>query len=113
MGFILVYGRLIGYSRIVMKVCHACRKELSLGPRVGRKDECPHCRADLACCLNCRFYDRSAPKQCREPIAELVREKDKANYCDHFLFKETAATDVPAKDGPASTRKALDDLFKK
>jgi hypothetical protein len=96
-----------------MKACHKCRKELSIGREVGRKDECPHCHADLRCCLNCKFYDRSAPKQCREPIAELVREKDRANYCDHFLFKETAAAGAPVKDGETSNRKALDDLFKK
>jgi len=95
-----------------MKACHKCRKELSIGPRVGRKDECSHCHADLHCCLNCKFYDRSAPKQCREPMAELVREKDKANYCDFFQFKETA-TGAPVKDGETSSRKALDDLFKK
>ncbi len=96
-----------------MKVCHACRKELSPGREVGRKDECPHCHADLRCCLNCRFYDRSAPKQCREPIAELIREKDKANYCDHFVLAETTFAGMPAKDGETSARKTPDDLFKK
>lgn len=95
-----------------MKACHACRKELSLGREVGRTDECPHCRADLRCCLNCKFYDRSAPKQCREPIAELVREKDKANYCDLFVFSETGTAGSPVPDTEI-TRKALDDLFKK
>ena len=95
-----------------MKACHACTKELALGREIGRRDECPHCRADLRCCLNCRFFDRAAPKQCREPIAELVKEKDGANYCDHFLFKESTAG-APAKDGETSSRKALDDLFKK
>ena len=95
-----------------MKACHACKKELALGREIGRKDECPNCQADLHCCLNCRFFDRSAPKQCREPIAELVREKDKANYCDLFLFDEAAAG-ARTGDGPENARKALDDLFKK
>ena len=95
-----------------MKVCHACGKEFATGREIGRKDECPFCTADLHCCRNCRFFDRSASKQCREPIAELVREKDKANYCDLFQFKETMAG-IPAKDGEVSSRKALDDLFKK
>jgi len=95
-----------------MKVCHACGKELTLGREIGRKDECPNCHADLRCCLNCKFYDRSAPKQCREPIAELVRDRDKANYCDHFVYSEagTAGSPVPHTD---KTKKALDDLFKK
>ena len=95
-----------------MKVCHACNRELALGREIGWRDECPFCNADLRCCLNCRFHDRSAPKQCREPIAELVKEKDRANYCDHFLFKESTAG-APVKDGETSIRKALDDLFKK
>lgn len=95
-----------------MKVCYACKKELTLGREVGQKDECPFCRADLRCCLNCRFYDRSAPKQCREPIAELVREKDKANYCDLFVFSETGTAGSPVTD-TEKPRKALDDLFKK
>ena len=95
-----------------MKACHKCLKELSVGREVGRKDECPHCHADLVCCLNCRFYDRSSPKQCREPIAELVREKGKANYCDHFVFSETGTTGSSAPE-TVTTRKAVEDLFKK
>jgi hypothetical protein len=95
-----------------MKVCHACKKELALGREIGRRDECPYCHADLRCCLNCRFFDRSAPKQCREPIAELVREKDRANYCDPFSFAESEEG-AQRRDNPDKTRKALDDLFKK
>jgi hypothetical protein len=95
-----------------MKACHACKKELALGREIGRRDECPYCHADLRCCLNCRFFDRTAPKQCREPIAELVREKDRANHCDLFLFAEAAVGSRTGGD-PENTRKALDDLFKK
>jgi hypothetical protein len=45
-------------------------------------------------------------------MAELVREKDKANYCNFFQFKETTAG-APVKEAETSSRKALDDLFKK
>lgn len=93
-----------------MKLCHACKKELSLGREIGRRDECPFCHADLHCCMNCRFYDRSAPKQCREPQADLVREKDKANFCDFFVFSDRTAT---AGNDAGKARAALDDLFKK
>ena len=95
-----------------MNVCHACRKELSVGREIGRRHECPFCHADLRCCLNCRFFDRSAPKQCREPIAELVREKDKTNFCELFSFAETGPG-ARRGDDPDKSRKALDDLFKK
>jgi hypothetical protein len=95
-----------------MKACHACKRELILEREIGRKQDCPFCHADLRCCLNCKFFDRSAPKQCREPVAELVREKDKANFCDHFVYSETGTAGSPDPDREKA-KKALDDLFKK
>lgn len=94
-----------------MRNCHACRKEFPRELKIGRKDACPSCGADLRCCLNCTFHDRSAPKQCKEPVAELVKEKTKANFCDYFAFAESR----PAAAGTQTeeARKALDSLFKK
>jgi hypothetical protein len=94
-----------------MKICHACKKEIALELKVGRKDACPSCGADLRCCLNCRFHDPVVSKQCRETMAELVREKEKANFCDYFVFAQdrVAAPDA----GGARARKALDYLFRK
>lgn len=95
-----------------MKVCYRCGKELALGRETGRRDECPFCRADLHCCRNCRFYDAAAPKQCREPAAELVRDKEKANFCDFFQFGGgRSEADSPAERTRA--RAAADDLFKR
>jgi hypothetical protein len=94
-----------------VKLCHACKKALDLGREVGRRDDCPFCHADLHCCLNCRFYDRAAPKQCREPVAEYVKEKARANFCDFFAFTETAA--APGRGTPDAARAALDRLFRK
>jgi len=95
----------------IMKTCHACKEGLSGELKVGRKDECPFCGADLRCCLNCVFYDRAVSKQCRETVTELVREKEKANFCDYFVFAENRITAADA--GSTQARKALDDLFKK
>lgn len=52
--------------------------------RVGRRDECSQCSADLHCCKNCRFYDASSYNECRESSADVVREKERANFCDYF-----------------------------
>ena len=93
-----------------MKNCHSCARELSIGRSVGRSDVCPFCGADLHCCLNCKFYDRTVSKQCREPAAELVKEKARANFCAYFVFTE-ARNSAPADAGDA--RRALDDLFRK
>lgn len=94
-----------------MRTCHACKKEIPGEAKVGHKDDCHSCGADLRCCLNCLFYDRAVSKQCRETIAELVREKEKANFCEYFVYAENRIT--AADVGVARTRTALDDLFKK
>jgi hypothetical protein len=94
-----------------MRTCQACKKEIAGELKVGRRDACPFCGADLRCCLNCLFFDPAVSKQCRETIAELVREKAKVNFCDYFVFMEGRIT--PLDTGVAEARKALDDLFKK
>jgi hypothetical protein len=95
-----------------MQICYACKRQLVIAKSVGRRDECTFCGADLHCCFNCRFYDRAAPKQCKEPVAELVKEKGKANFCDYFVFMES--TGPGSLDAAAETaRQALNDLFKK
>ena len=94
-----------------MKVCRACKKELSIGREVGRKDECPFCGADLHACLNCKFHDRSASRQCREPLAEPVKEKEKANFCDYFVFAEASTGALAAETD--KERKELEGLFRK
>jgi hypothetical protein len=94
-----------------MRTCHACNKEIAGELKVGRRDACPSCGADLRCCLNCLFYDPAVSKQCRETVAELMREKAKANFCDYFVFVEGRIASPDA--GGSQARKALDDLFKK
>lgn len=94
-----------------MKICHACGKEVVLPHRAGRKDACPFCRADLRCCLNCTFYEPAAYNQCREGQAERVLEKDRANFCDFFRFRE-GGTGTAARVA-LPTRDKLDALFKK
>lgn len=95
-----------------VKTCHACKKELSIGRSVGRKDACPSCGADLRCCLNCTFFDPAASKQCREPVADRVKDKSKSNFCDFFTFSEQAASSR-TQTASDEARKILDDLFKK
>jgi hypothetical protein len=97
-----------------MYVCHACRKEIDLGVSgtAGRRDDCPHCRAALHCCLNCHAYDESMRYGCREPQAEPPSEKERANACELFVFKKGER--VARQEDPRSQAlKALDALFKK
>ncbi len=54
---------------------------------MGRRDQCPHCGADLQCCKNCEFWDVSAHNQCREKITEYIPDREAANFCSFFTFK--------------------------
>lgn len=65
-------------------ICHQCKKEVPILGVVGRREECPFCRADLHVCMNCAHYDTKAYNECREPQADRVLEKDRGNFCDFF-----------------------------
>lgn len=94
-----------------MKVCHFCSRELDLPAGVARTDSCPHCKSDLKCCRNCRFFDPGFNNQCREPQAEWTPDKEKANFCEFFEYREQGATASTASKKDA--RSAFDSLFKK
>ena len=93
--------------------CHACNAavELQAGERVGFRDCCDRCGADLHVCLCCAHHDPSAYNECRESQSEHVSQRDRANRCDWF-----AASDREGGAGSASRDEPLADLealFKK
>ncbi len=68
--------------------CWKCGASLaSLSLPLRRLDICTACRAELHVCKLCVDYDPGRAKQCREPTAEEVRDKEHANFCDHFKPK--------------------------
>tara|TARA_Y100001970_G_scaffold125403_1_gene155155 strand:+ start:213 stop:482 length:270 start_codon:yes stop_codon:yes gene_type:complete len=86
-------------------------------------------------CLNCKFWDLDYSNQCRENQAELVREKDKANFCEYYkpldilrpevkkdkadwqkiesLFSGSQNLDSLSNETESSVIDSLEDLFKK
>jgi len=93
-----------------MNICHKCKKEIADDFFVGRQTQCPHCGADLHCCLNCSFYEIGAYNDCREPQAERVLEKDRSNFCDYFNFKQSSNAPDTAH---SNAKNKLEALFKK
>jgi len=91
--------------------CYRCQSPIELEGKPTRSDTCPQCGAYLRCCRNCRFYEPAAHNQCREPQAELVSDKEMANFCDYFEVAtgRQAATDT-RKD---EALRKLNELFKK
>lgn len=91
-----------------MKTCFKCATPLNL-EFVSRRDACPMCGSDIRVCLNCTFYDEGKANKCRETQAELVKEKDRANYCDYFRFKEEGRK----KSGKEEADRLWKELFRK
>jgi hypothetical protein len=75
---------------------------------VGRSADCPQCRAELRVCRLCAFFDQRASNQCREPQAELVREKERANFCDYFKPRAPEGQTAPPGE---QARAGLEALF--
>ncbi|MBK6743405.1 MAG: hypothetical protein IPG66_10675 [Hydrogenophilales bacterium] len=109
-------------------VCWKCGVALKDVPLpLARRAECPACQAELHVCRMCRHYDTAKAKHCREPMAEEVKDKTRANFCEWLQARadayatpaENAGRDhleslfggSPAAAEPVDTRKALDDLF--
>lgn len=94
------------------KHCYNCNEpiELSSSGTVGRKEECPACREDLHCCMNCKFYDQAAYNECAETQAERVLEKTRGNFCDYFSFQDGSSDSKNSQK--SDTLKDLDSLFK-
>lgn len=105
---------------------------------VPRLAECPGCHAELHVCRLCTYYDTGVADSCREPVAEPVHDKERANFCGYFqpcadayrprdaaaehqardelaaLFGEPSNSGpraVDAEDSTAEARARLDALF--
>ena len=81
-------------------MCWKCGKPLVLSGTVSRSDVCPSCGADVRSCKNCRFYEPGAHYECRENIDELVKDKERANFCGWFMIApQTEASGTEASSG--------------
>jgi len=92
--------------------CFACNARVSLASaeRIGFRDDCTRCGADLHVCRNCVHHDPTAYNECRESNSERVDDRERANRCEYFEPGR-------APGGTGSTRKQaisdLEALFKK
>jgi hypothetical protein len=69
-------------------ICWKCQKSDGLPDKPNRLELCPRCNSFLHCCLNCRFYEKNAYHECKEPQAEWVQDKKMANFCGYFFPRE-------------------------
>jgi hypothetical protein len=92
-------------------VCWRCGAGLNDTPLpLARRAECHSCGSELHVCRMCRHYDTSVSRSCREPVAEEVGDKQRANFCGWFMPRANAWT--PGNERAAvDSRAALDALF--
>lgn len=95
-------------SELVCWKCGASLAELTLPLR--RLEECKRCGAELHVCKLCEWYSTSVANQCREPMAEEVKDKERANFCDYFQPRPGAYSDA-ALGAAARARAELERLF--
>jgi ribosome-binding protein aMBF1 (putative translation factor) len=90
--------------------CGASLAALSLPLR--RLDACKACNSELHVCKMCVEYDVSYAKHCKEPTAEEERNKNAANFCDHFKPRPGAYVAKNTSEVERA-KSVLDDLFRK
>jgi hypothetical protein len=90
--------------------CFHCGNEIKFTDRIGIREECEKCKSDVHVCKNCSFYDPKVYNECREPQADVVREKDRANVCDYFQPSSGAGGQAKSKEDLLAAAEAL---FKK
>ncbi|MFC1684326.1 hypothetical protein ACFL0R_02490 [Pseudomonadota bacterium] len=92
-------------------LCWKCGASIEELPQpLGRYDICLSCRAELYVCRMCEFFDPLIAQGCHEPMADVVKEKERANFCNYFQLRPNAFQ--PTETG--TTDKAhteLDALF--
>jgi ribosomal protein L40E len=92
-------------------ICWSCGAPLAgVSLPMRRLEECPACGVDLHVCRMCWSYDPAAAKRCREPDAEEVKEKERANFCDYFRPRPDAYRAQERAEADAS-RARLEALF--
>jgi hypothetical protein len=94
--------------------CWKCGASLAaLGLPFGRSESCRACGADLHCCRLCRHHDPRAVQQCRVDGIDEVRQKDRANFCDHYQPVAGAFQGSAGEDAAARALAELERLFGK
>lgn len=89
-------------------VCWRCGHAIDVHV-LGRGDSCGGCDADLHVCRLCVYFNESVSRQCAEPIADEVQNKERANFCGYFKPRPGAYRAAGAEAERA--RAALDAFF--
>lgn len=96
-------------------MCWKCGKNIEVEGSVSRSAECPVCHADLHSCRNCIYYSPGSHYDCHETVDELVKDKERSNFCDNFklkkIFDSAGNSFLNNEDKAAAAKNAFENLF--
>ena len=92
----------------VSYVCWSCG-HVGEAEGIFRTTECASCEAWVRACKNCKHFDPYASNDCREPVADFVRNKEAANFCAYFQPLQDRNAQAEKVD---DARAKLEALFK-
>jgi hypothetical protein len=94
----------------VSGTCWKCGTAWAGDSQPGRAEVCPKCGFDFRSCKNCTHHDSRYHNECRIPDTEVVREREKSNFCEDFQLasRKTAQTEQNPLD---EARNRLNKLF--
>lgn len=94
--------------------CFHCQKINQISDKVHFRDECESCGQDLHSCKQCQNYDEGSYNECKDPSADRILDKEKANYCDFYIVKAGVAGEASSSSPSKSDLLAqAEALFKK
>lgn len=96
---------------MIAVACWKCKEKNDFAERVPLRAECGKCGEDLHVCKCCQFWDPKVYNECREPQAEVVQDKERANRCDYY--QANAQAGAAAADTRDALKAAAEALFKK
>ncbi|OQX29154.1 MAG: hypothetical protein B0D92_05235 [Spirochaeta sp. LUC14_002_19_P3] len=91
-----------------MPNCVHCGKSYSVP--IYRNTLCAQCGRELKTCRNCLHFAPGQANDCREPVSEPVREKDRSNFCDWFT-PASKAVHLPGDDTAGNKADAARQAF--
>ncbi|NGX28136.1 MAG: hypothetical protein K940chlam1_00311 [Candidatus Anoxychlamydiales bacterium] len=91
--------------------CFKCKNKLDLpNKKIGFKEMCPFCEADLHVCKNCKYYLVGKPNDCLVPNTEFVSDREKYNFCEDFSIKENLLDESNNKTKKDISKKLFKDI---
>lgn len=93
-------------------MCWKCGAEQDFSHSVYRSSTCASCGADLHSCRGCAFYAPGSHFDCHETVDEIVTEKERANFCEHFKAgRNSKWSGVQGQNGAQDKNAAARDAF--